>query len=95
VQVEIAGLSLAIKSDESEGYVAALAQHVDAIVGEMTAGRRGRVDLQRVALLAALRPADQLYRERDLARRFREGVQARLSALEAALAEHERRLEQL
>ena len=44
---------------------------------------------------AVARVADELFRERDLHRRFREGVGARLSALEAALAEHERRLSQL
>jgi cell division protein ZapA len=95
MQVEIAGQKLAIKSDEGETYVAALAEYVDAQVREMSAGQRSTLNVQRVALLAALAIADELFRERDLHRRFREGVGARLQALEAALAEHERRLSQL
>lgn len=94
-QVEIAGQKLAIKSDEGEAYVAALAEYVDTQIREMSAGSRSTLNVQRVALLAALTIADELFRERDLHRKFREGVSARLGALEAALAEHERRLSQL
>lgn len=95
IQVEIAGQSLSIKSDESPHYVAALAEYVDTQIREMSGAKRSTLNVQRVALLAALSIADELFRERDLHRNFREGVQARLSALEAALAEHERRLSQL
>jgi cell division protein ZapA len=95
VQVEIAGQSLSIRSDEGPEYVMALAEFVDAQIRDLSAGGRTTVNMQRVALLAALQIADELFRERDLNERFREGVRARLSLVEAAMAEHERRLDQL
>ncbi len=95
VQVEIAGQSLAIRSDEGPEYVQQLAEFVDGQIRELSAGRRTTVNMGRVALLAALQIADELFRERDLHARFREGVKARLSLIEAAMAEHERRLDQL
>jgi cell division protein ZapA len=95
VQVDIAGQSLAIRSDEGPEYVRELADFVDARIRELTAGKRTTINMQRVALLAALQIADELLRERDLHARFVEGVKARLSLVEAAMAEHERRLEQI
>ena len=54
VQAEIAGQTLAIKSDEGPEYVRELAEFVDAQIRELSAGRRTTVNMQRVALLAAL-----------------------------------------
>ena len=88
VQVEIAGQSLSIVSDEGEQYVQQLADYVDEKVREVSGGRT-TYNPQRVALLAAIQLADELLREKDLHRRFRAQVEAKLAALEQALAEHE------
>jgi len=88
VQVEIAGQSLSIVSDEGEQYVQQLADYVDEKVREVSGGRT-TYNPQRVALLVAIQLADELLREKDLHRRFRAQVEAKLAALEQALAEHE------
>ena len=88
VEVEIAGQSLSIVSDEGEQYVQQLADYVDAKIREISGGRV-TYNPQRVALLVAIRLADELLREKDLHRRFREQVTHKLAALEAAMAEHE------
>ncbi len=88
VQVEIAGQSLSIVSDEGEHYVQQLADYVDEKVREIGGGR-STYNPQRVALLVAIRLADELLREKDLHRRFREQVTRKLEAVEGALADHE------
>ncbi len=88
VSVEIAGQTLSIRSDEGPAYVQELADYVDAHLRELTDGRRS-YSLQRMALLVAMQIADELFREKDLRRRYRAKVEARLQALETAIAEHE------
>ena len=88
VQGEIAGQSLSIVSDEGEQYVHQLADYVDEKVREVSGGRT-TYNPQRVALLVAIQLADELLREKDLHRRFRAQVEAKLAALEQALEEHE------
>jgi cell division protein ZapA len=94
VQVQIAGQTLAIRSDEGPEYVQALADFVDAQVRELTTGRK-TTSPQRVALLAAMQIADELFREKDLHARFRAKVEARLRALEQSLDQHESHLAEL
>ena len=72
-----------------------LADYVDEQLRQLVPGGRGSFNLQRVALLVAIQLADELFREKDLNRQFRERVTAKLDALEASLREHERRLEEL
>lgn len=91
VNVEIAGQVLSIRSDEGPEYVQELADYVDAHLRELGGGRRS-FSLQRVALLVAMQIADELFREKDLRQRYRAKVDARLQALEAALAAHEAEL---
>lgn len=91
VSVEIAGQVLSIRSDEGPQYVQELADYVDAHLRELGGGRRS-FSLQRVALLVAMQIADELFREKDLRQRYRAKVEARLEALEAALAAHEAEL---
>lgn len=91
VSVEIAGQNLSIRSDEGPEYVQELADYVDGHLRELTDGRRS-FSLQRMALLVAMQIADELFREKDLTRRYRARVEARLQALEAAIAEHEAEL---
>lgn len=88
VTVEIAGQTLSIRSDEGPEYVQELADYVDAHVRELGGSRRS-FSLQRVALLVAIQIADELFREKDLRRRYRARVEARLEALEAAFAAHQ------
>lgn len=94
VQVDIAGQTLSIRSDEGPDYVHALAEYVDAQIREMTTGKRA-TSPQRVALLCAMQIADELFREKDLHARFRAKVEARLRALEAALDDHDGYLAEL
>lgn len=95
IDVEIAGQRLSIKSDEGAEYVQELADYVDGHLRQLVPGGRTGYNLQRVALLVAIQLADELFREKDLHRQFRQRVAARLETLEAALAEHEQRLEDL
>ena len=88
ISVEIAGQTLSIRSDEGPEYVQELADYVDAHLRELTDGRRS-FSLQRVALLVAMQIADELFREKDLRQRYRARVEARLLAVEDALAKHE------
>jgi cell division protein ZapA len=94
VHVEIAGQRLSIKSDEGPQYVQELADYVDALLQRLTQGRRTTApNVQRVALLVAIQLADELFRERDLHRRFRARVADKLAALQQALDAHEANLE--
>ena len=91
VQVQIAGQTLSIRSDEGPEYVQELADYVDAHVRQLAGGNRS-YSLQRMALLVAMQIADELFREKDLRARLRARVLARIDAVENALAEHETRL---
>ncbi|MEE9386083.1 MAG: cell division protein ZapA [Nannocystaceae bacterium] len=93
VQVEIAGQCLSIVSDQPEDYVRQLADYVDGHLRELGASKRSHAP-QRSALLVAIQIADDLFREKDLARRFRARVEARLKHLEAALDSHETRIDE-
>jgi len=88
-QVEIAGQPLSIRSDEGPEYVQQLADYVDAQLRQLTQGRRSTPTMQRVALLVAIQLADELFRERDLHRRFRTRVADKLATLRQALDTHE------
>lgn len=94
VSIEIAGQVLSIRSDEGPEYVQELAEYVDAHLRELGGGRRP-YSRERVALLVAMKIADELFREKDLRQRYRAKVEARLEALEVALAAHEAQLSAL
>ncbi len=94
VYVEIAGQRLSIRSDEGPEYVQELADYVDEHLRKLTGGRKS-YSPQRMVLLVAVQIADDLFREKDLHRRFRQGVEARIQELEAALSEHEAHLKEL
>lgn len=103
VEVEIAGQKLVIRTDEGPAYVHELADYVDAQLRQLVHGpggaksgdRRGTLNVQRVALLVAIQLADELFREKDLHRQFRQRMSAKLDALQDALDEHEARLSAL
>ncbi len=98
VEVELAGQRLVIRTDEGPGYVQELAEYVDAHLKQLAgtgSGGTGRstLNVQRIALLVAISLADELFREKDLHRHYREQITAKLQALDAALAEHARRID--
>ena len=95
VEVEIAGQKLVIRTDEGPGYVHELADYVDAQLRTFGGDKRATFNLQRVALLVAIQLADELFREKDLHRQFRQRMSAKLDALQDALEEHETRLSAL
>ena len=90
VNVEIAGQSLTIKSDEGPQYVQQLADYVDDKIREIGGGRAS-YNLQRVALLVAIQLADELLREKDLHRQYKGAVERKVEALRVALEAHEAR----
>jgi len=94
VQVEIAGQTLTIRSDEGPDYVQQLAEFVDGHLQLLSGTKRinNAANAQRVALLVAMQIADELFREKDLHQRFRRKVHERLLGLRLALDQHEQRL---
>jgi cell division protein ZapA (FtsZ GTPase activity inhibitor) len=95
VQVEIAGQTLSIRSDEGPDYVRELAEYVDTQYREMTAGKRSVSAPHRIALLLAMQIADELFREKDLNARFRARVEAQIDAIDDSLDRHESLLSDL
>ncbi len=95
VQVEIAGQTLSIRTDEGPDYVRALAEYVDAHLRELTAGKAATFHSNRLALLVAIQIADELFREKDLHHRLRLAVRERLAVVRDRLREHEARLDAL
>ena len=63
VHVEIFGLSYSVQAGAEPGYVEQLAGFVDAQMREVSRGA-GAVDSVRIAVLAALNIADELFRAR-------------------------------
>lgn len=94
VEVELAGQRLVIRTDEGPAYVQELAEYVDAQLKQL-AGNAGRstLNVQRIALLVAISLADELFREKDLHRCYREQITAKLQALDTALGEHAGRID--
>ena len=66
VHVEIFGLSYSVQAGGEPGYVEQLAGFVDAQMREVSRGA-GAVDSVRIAVLAALNIADELFRARGQA----------------------------
>lgn len=95
VEVELAGQKLVIRTDEGPKYVQELADYVDAQLRLLSGDLRTTFNLQRLALLVAIQLADELFREKDLHRQFRQRIDAKLEALGVALGEHEARIESL
>jgi cell division protein ZapA len=88
VQVEIFGQSYSVRAGTDPGYVERLARHVDAQMQEVGKAS-GAVDSLRVAVLAALNIADELFQAREkggdaekrASQRAAEAFRARLESL--------------
>jgi cell division protein ZapA len=85
VTVQIAGKGYALKTDEDDRFVKAVAAYVDTKMREAQKSTR-TVDTQTVAVLAALQIADELLSERretkELRRSIREKSESLLDYLE-------------
>lgn len=77
IAVDIAGQSIAIRSDEDEKYLRVLASFVDDKIREVSRGRKGVTTLN-LAMTAALMIADELYKLRGSQEEI-DGVLDRLS----------------
>ena len=84
VTVQIAGVKYALKTDEDERWVKAVAGLVDERFREIQKKAR-TPDTQAVAMLTALQLAEELFRERrdtsELRKRIREKSQSLLDVL--------------
>ena len=80
VHVQIFGQTYAVRAGSDPGYVEKLAAHVDSQMNEVSRAG-GAVDSVRVAVLAALNIADEVYRLRDPAAHAGDGYAARAAAL--------------
>jgi len=86
VSVKVAGVTYALKTDEDDRWVKAVATYVDGRIRD--AQKQSRTpDTQAVAVLAALQIAEDLFRERErsgeLRRKIREKSQTLLDCLTA------------
>jgi cell division protein ZapA len=85
VHVEIFGLSYAVNTGSEPGYVEQLAGFVDAQMREVSRGA-GAVDSVRIAVLAALNIADELFRARAHVREGDQGLRQRAERMARELA---------
>lgn len=85
VHVEIFGLGYAVQAGSEPGYVEQLAAFVDAQMREVSRGA-GAVDSVRIAVLAALNIADELFRARASMRDGDQGLRQRAERMARELA---------
>ena len=91
IAVEIAGQRYVVKSDADATYVRNLASFVSKRIAEVESGNRS-IPTARLAVLAALNIADELFQERSRQKEFRRQVQDRSQAILKYLEKEERRL---
>jgi cell division protein ZapA len=80
VHVQIFGQTYAVKAGTDPAYVEKLAAFVDGQMTEVSRGS-GAVDSLRVAVLAALNMADEIFRLREEKARAGDGLATRAAAL--------------
>ncbi len=83
IRVSIFGRYYDIKSGPDEEYIIKLANYVDSVMRDI-ANRTETLSFDRVAVLAALNIADEMYRERQ---KFREYIERLGQELEKVLEE--------
>lgn len=86
VHVEIFGQSYAVRAGAEPGHVEKLAAHVDAEMQQVSRAS-GAVDSVRIAVLAALNIADELFRERATSRSGEGRIREQAEQLARVLAE--------
>ncbi len=80
VTVQIAGARYALKSDDDDRVVKALAAYVDGKMREVQKTAR-TPDTQAVAVLAALQITEELFAERQLASELRKSIREKSQSL--------------
>lgn len=89
VAVDIAGQRYVVRSEADETYVRTLASYLDEQIGELKRSAKV-VPTQKLAVLAALNIADELFRERlkraELEQQVRQRSRALLAFLDEQLA---------
>jgi cell division protein ZapA (FtsZ GTPase activity inhibitor) len=84
IELEVAGQRLHVRTDEDETYMRGLATYVDEQMRDIGRGQRGVASMT-VALLAALRIADELQKSRRVQERMDAALEALADAVEASL----------
>ena len=90
VSVTIAGQRLPVRTDADEAYVRKLARFVDQRLEEAKGGSRP-IQTQKLAILAALNIADELFRERTKLVELKAQVSQRAANMLAYLEKEEKR----
>jgi cell division protein ZapA len=89
VTVQIGGVKYALKTDEDDRFVKALAAFVDAKFRDTQKHTR-TVDTQAVAVLTALQIAEELFNERQLSGELRKKIREKSQSLLDVLAREAR-----
>lgn len=84
--VTIRGMAYQIRSDADPAHLAKLAEHVDGTMKALE-GAGGTPSSGKLAIVASLTIADELFRERESGGLFVHSIRERLSRLESALDE--------
>lgn len=85
IDLEIAGQRLHIRTDEDEAYMKALAAYVDEQMREIGKGQQRGIASLTIALLAALRIADEYQKARNLGQSMEETLEKLADAVEWCL----------
>jgi cell division protein ZapA len=86
VTVDIFGHEYKIRGDADPGYILEIAQYVDGKMKEVAHGAPSG-SLTKVAILAALNIAEELFRERTEKQRFMQDVETSTSRMRRKLEE--------
>lgn len=89
IELDIAGQRIRVRTDEDESYMRSLAAYVDERMHEVSRGQRGVASLT-VALLAALRIADDYQKCQRTVAATDEALERLASVVEAALETDDR-----
>jgi cell division protein ZapA (FtsZ GTPase activity inhibitor) len=90
IDLEIAGQRLHIRTDEDEAYMKGLAAYVDEQMREVGKGQQRGIASLSIALLAALRIADEFHKVRDLEKEMDATLGRLAEAVESCLETNSR-----
>lgn len=85
IDLEIAGQRLHIRTDEDESYMKGLAAYVDEQMREVGKGQQRGIASLTIALLAALRIADERHKVKDLEESIDSALTTLAEAVESCL----------
>lgn len=85
IDLEIAGQRLHIRTDEDEAYMRRLASYVDEQMREVGKGQQRGIASITVALLAALRIADEYHKVKNLEESIDNALTSLAEAVESCL----------